>query len=276
MSLYNQMPVRLAASLVSTPPVTPVDSNTGQPVQFWRAQSTAIQFAVFDASGNIVDLSNVTSLTLTIQDGQSALAPLITKSITAGSITPTIAKADWDAGIAAQAEFDLSDADTDFSLGGSTSKPYWLVVAAKMTGGGTIYYVAGYITVYDPGVPAVQPSTAVVSRNAQSNNTGSSTVTPGSQLHTEVITITGAAGTRDIVVLAAGLVAGAHCALRFVLPAVAGINVRVFDQSTSGALLTTISSTADGFTPAARVELEYDGANWNRDFLIIPAFGQQS
>lgn len=273
---YNQIPIRLAASLVSNPPVTPIDANTGQPIRFWRAQALAIQFAAFDVNGACVDLSNINQAQLIIQDSQGSLSPILVKTVNAGSIIPTISKADWDSGNTAQVTFNLTAAEADFSLAGMASRDFWLIVALQVSGGGTLVYVAGVITIFDPGLPAVPMQTNYVSRHAQANSVGSAVVTPLSQIHTEVITVTGVAGNRDIVVQAPGLIAGAHVALRFELPNVDGINLRIFDQSTAGTLLTTITSQADGYLPAARVELEFDGANWNRDFLILPAFGQQN
>jgi hypothetical protein len=48
------------------------------------------------------------------------------------------------------------------------------------------------------------------SGNGQTNSTGNSTVTPSSQLHTESITFTGSAGTRNIIIETTGLDAGAR------------------------------------------------------------------
>ena len=64
--------------------------------------------------------------------------------------------------------------------------------------------------------------------------------------------------------------------MRFKLPATAGIIIQVYDQATSGTLLTTIESDPSGFTPSARTQLWFDGANLQRDFEVIPANGQAS
>lgn len=273
---YEQIPVRLQATAASNPGVTPIDQNTGLPIAFWRAQNIVINFAAFDVTGACVDFSNINRAVLTVQDAQNSLAPILVKTVTGGSITPTIAKSDWDAGLAQQIQFLLSAAETDLSLAGMSSQTFWISIVLTTANGANLVYVAGNVTVLDPGLPPVQPANPYVSRHAQVNGGGASAVVPTSQIHTEVVTVTGGAGTRQVVVQAAGLVAGAHVALRLVLPNTAGIAIQIFDQSANGTLLATVNTTGDGFTPVARVELEFDGANWNRDFLIIPAFGQQN
>ena len=275
MSIYAQLPIRLEADLVSNPPVTPIDANTGLPIQFWRAQGIAIQVGIFDAYGNAVDLSNLSYLQLVLQEAPDSLAPALVKQVNAGDIIPVVTRADWLAGINQQATFLLSNADTDFSLGGATQASYWMQLIGQTTGGANIVYAAGYVTIFNSGLPP-QPPTSLVSGHNQANGGGAMVVTPTSQIHHEEIIVSGGAETRNCTVQATGLVKGALAVLRFQLPATAGINIRIFDQTTSGALLTTISSASDGFTPAARVALWFDGANWQRDELTIPAFGQQS
>lgn len=277
MSTYYQMPIRLQASMISAPPVPPIDANTGLTIKFWRSQGISVQVGIFDNMGQAVDLSNLEYIQLILQESQSSLVPTVTKTVYAGSIIPVISWDEWEAGTAQQAIFTLSDAETDLSLNGAQEANYWIVLTGRTTGGANIVYTAGAVVVYNPAysIPA-PPTTPIVSAHEQANGGGNSQVLPASQLHFEEITVSGSAGTRDIVVMATGLVPGARVSLRFKLPAVAGINLRVFDQAISGPLLTTITTTNDGFMPTARVELWYDGANLQRDFLIIPAFGQQT
>ncbi len=276
MPIYSQMPIRLEASLVSSPPVAPIDQNTGLAPAFWRGQPLALNVGIFDADGNAVDLSNLQYLQLTLQPLPGSLVPSLSAQVLAGSIIPTITRADWNAGTAQQAVFILSGAQLDLSLNGMDTMPYWLTLSGLTTGNGTIVYAAGYVNVFDPGSLLPPPVSGVVSANAQGNAGGDFIVTPTAQIHHEEITITGAAGTRRCVVRATGLATGALVALRFKLPATADIIIQVYDQATSGALLTTITSAADGFTPTARTQLWFDGANLKRDFEVIPANGQST
>ncbi len=277
MSLYNQLPIRLEADLISSPPVTPVDANTGLPIQFWARQGLSIQCAVFDAVGNCVDLSNLSYAQLVIQQAPDSFTTSVVKTVLSGSIIPVITRGVWNAGTAAQVTFVLSAAETDLSLGGANSAAYWLQFQGFTTGGAPIVYAAGYITVFNPGSSLPPPGpNPYVSYHAVGNGSGNTVITPATQLHTEAIAISGGARTSSIIVTAAGLAAGARVGLRFGLPATTGINLQVYDQTLTGALLTTIVSDGSGFTPAAKVNLYFDGTNFQRDELIIPAFGQQT
>jgi len=274
---YEQVPVRLQLSIVSTPPVAPIDANTGFAPQMWRAQSLAIDVGIFSPSGPSIDLSNLQYLQLLIQETQSSIVAVVNKVVYANSIIPTIPVDQWNAGEAQQATIILSNADTDLTLSGDTQQTYWLVLLGKTNAGATIIYGAGPITLLNPSyvLPAPIPQ-GLVSAHESTSVSGDLTVTPESQLHIEEITVSGAAGLRNIIVLADGLIAGARVSLRFILPATDAIDLVVRDQAVGGTVLTTISSNADGFTPASRVELWFDGTNLKRDFLVQPAFGQQS
>lgn len=276
MPIYQQMPIRLEASLVSSPPVAPIDANTGLAPALWRAQAAAIGIGIFDVNGNAVDLSNLQYLQLNFQPLPGSLVPSLSVQVLAGAIIPTITKADWDAGIAKQALFVLSNAQLDLTLNGQDSLPYWVTLSGKTTGNATIVYSAGYWNVFDPGSTIPPPSNGLVDGNEQTSSGGDFIVTPGAQIHHEEITVNGAGGTRRCVVGAAGLAKGALVALRFKLPATAGIIIQVYDQATSGTLLTTVLSAADGFTPTWRTQLWFDGANLQRDFETVPANGQST
>ena len=132
------------------------------------------------------------------------------------------------------------------------------------------------ITVFNAASQLPAPIVGFTSSELIANAGGDFIVTPGAPIHHAEITVSGSPGTRNCVVLGAGLTGGAQTVLRFQLPAVDGINLRIFDQSLSGALITTITSQADGFLPSSRMQLWFDSANWKRDSLIQPAFGQQS
>lgn len=271
MPLYSQAPILLGAVLVSNPPVDPVDDNTGLPPRFWRANQIAIDFAVFDAAEVPVDLSNLTYLQLSLYESPTAPTPLVEKTVLAAAITPTINRADWLAGLARNARFLLSNAQTDLGLGGAAQKDFWLVVFGRTTGGANIVYVGGYVTVFNAAYALPAPSKGYVSREAIANGGGNSVVTPTAQIHTAAVTISGGASTRKLIVGAAGLEAGAKVFLRFTLPAVDAIIVQVYDQSLAGALLATINTSADGFLPNALLVLDFDGANLVNLARVQPA-----
>lgn len=276
MPQYNQLPIRLQADLISNPPVVPTDANTGLPIQLWARTGTSIAVGIFDAPAVGVDLSNLSFLTLTISEAQTSLVPLVTKTVLAGAIIPYIERAAWLAQQIQNATFVLSNAEMDVSLDGADEATYWLSLQGQTTGGANIVYAAGAVRVFNPGPGIPQPTRGLVSFHATPSAGGNLVIQPASNIHTELITVSGAAETRDVVVLATGLEAGALVGLRLVLPATNGLIHRFFDQSLGGALLATITCDPDGFTPAAKVNLYFNGVNLKRDTLLIPAFGQQT
>jgi len=243
-TVYTQSPIRLALSLVSSPPVAPVDANTNARPAFWRGQPVVLQGAIFAPDGSCVDLSNATAIQITVQDSPTAANVILNKSITVG-ILPTIKVADWLAGVAQQFSIALSAAETDWDLGAATSADFWISLRV-WTASGAIVYGAGYFTVFNPGIalPVIPPS--LVSLHVQANATGNSTITPTSLVHTEQITVSGAAGTRNFIVAVAGLVAGAQVDIATVFAggAANGITINVYAVSLSGALLFTFARNA--------------------------------
>lgn len=274
--IYEQVPIRLQADLISNPPVTPVDANTGLPIQLWAGQSAVVQVGIFNAQLVGVDLSNLTYLQLVLQSAQDSLVPIFQQTVEADDITPTITRGGWLDGLQQQAEFVLTNALTDVGLSGAQSAPFWLALIGKTASGAVIVYAAGYITIFNPGYTLPAPVVGFVSRTDIASAGGNFTVSPLSQVHTAFITVTGAPQTRQIPVLAAGLIAGAQVFLRFKLPATAGIVLQIFDQANSGTLLATIDTTSDGFTPSAICVLTFDQANFEVLWIAIPANGTAS
>lgn len=276
MPQYNQMPIRLQADLITNPPVVPTDANTGLPIQMWARTGAAVAVGIFDALGVGVDLSNLAFLTLTISESSTSLVPVVSKQILAGAIIPYIERAAWLAQQNQNATFVLSNAEMDVSLDGADQANYWISLMGQTTGGANVVYAAGPLLVYNPGPGIPQPTRGLVSYHNTPSAGINLQIQPLSNVHTETIPVSGAAGTRDVVVLAVGLEAGARIGIRMTLPATNGLIHRFFDQSLGGALLATITCDPDGFTPTAKLNLFFDGANIKRDELIIPAFGQQN
>lgn len=257
------IPIRLQVSTASSPPVPPIDVNTGQPPAQWRANAVAYQVGVFDVNGVSVDLSNLSYLQLTIAATQNAPANLIVQTVLAGAITPTITQSDWLAGDAQNASFDLSAAMTDVTLNAQPSQAYWLQLSGVTTGGSLIVYGAGTVNFYNSGSATPAPVAATVDYNAQTNSTGNGTIAPTTNIHTEKITIMGAARTSAFVVTApfvVGYGAGALVLVTVALPVTVGITVNFLSQSLSGATLGT--ATTDGYVSKAWAIFGYDGTNY--------------
>lgn len=110
-------------------------------------------------------------------------------------------------------------------------------------------------------------------RNAQNNTAGNVTVTPTSQIHTERITVTGSAGTRNVsVAYPTGLVAGARIDLVFLLAGAANATrLKIYAVSTSGTLL--FDWTRNGSEQNAEFILYANGSGgFDTKEQTIPAF----
>ena len=197
---YEQLPIQVQLTLVSNPPVTPIDIKTGLPPQLWVRRAAAVQIAVFNQYNASVDLSNLQYLQLVVSSNPNSLTPVITSTVTATYITSIISYQEWIAGNQFQAVFDLSNAQTDISLNGENSAQYWMSIQGLTTAGNMITYGAGYVTFYNPGYNVPAPSGFYVSYNAQSTTTSTTfTVSPASQLHTEWITLGGSGGNLSLI-----------------------------------------------------------------------------
>lgn len=109
-------------------------------------------------------------------------------------------------------------------------------------------------------------------RNAQTNSTGDSTVTPASQIHTERITFSGTAGTRNVVIASPdGLAAGARIDVIALFTGDNGIRVKIYALSTSGTLLFDFSRDGDEANALFTVYANGSGG-FDRKEQVIPAF----
>lgn len=162
----------------SNPPISPIDINTDLPPRIWRGEDVDFNIGIFDPFGNSVDLSNLSFLELDIFPTQlpaqaspgnlgyapySSLpypsvppAPLLTVTVPANQITPTITKANWYEGLAAQAVMSLSWIQTaSINLGGATEADFWLVLQGITSIGRKIVYGGCLLKVYESGESAI-------------------------------------------------------------------------------------------------------------------------
>jgi len=240
---YEQLPIQVQLTLVSNPPVTPVDIQTGLPPQIWVRRCAAVQVALFNQYNASVDLSNLQYLQLVVSSSPSSVAPVITSTVYAPYIFSPVNYQEWIAGNQYQAVFNLSQAQTDISLYGLDSAQYWMSIQGLTNSGNMITYGAGYVTFYNPGYNVPAPSAFYVSYHAQTTATSSTfTVSPSSNLHTEWITLAGAGGNRSCVVSATAMSPGGHVYLRFSTASAYGITINVYDTSINNPILCTYTS----------------------------------
>lgn len=106
---------------------------------------------------------------------------------------------------------------------------------------------------------------ALIGRNAQSNASGTTTVSPTALClqHIEILTFTGAGSTTRNVVLDTDTIPprGAIAIVRCLMPATADITVEFYNESVSGAPLTSFITDNSG--DARLAMFESDGTAWN-------------
>jgi hypothetical protein len=270
-STYAQIPVRLALSTVSAPPVTPVDQNTGKQPKFFRAQGVAVQVAVFDNMGNAVDLSNLSYLQLVLMQSATAPVPLVTKTVLAADIEVVIQDEDWNDGSAENATFILTAADTDQSLGGTGLQTYWMAIQGMTTAGVPITYGAGSVTLYNPGGQIPSPVPGIASEHEQTNGSGNSTIQPTALVHTELLTVNGAARTSALILSVVGAANGNTIRVSMTLPATASIILNFESGVLTGPLAATLTTDGTHLTAVADFVYSFNLGQWICTLLAYPS-----
>ena len=270
MPIYEQVPIRLQVSLASAPPVPPVDANTGNAPQFWRAQNVGLQVGIFDAFGNSVDLSNLAYLQLTLQAAPASLTPLFSLQVAAASITDVITSQGWEAGTEFQALFPLTAAQTDVGLSGQQSAQFWMILSGQTVTGNFIIYSAGWVTVFNASSSLPFTVPGLTSRHDQENDSGDFTITPTSQLHKEIVTIGGSARTSNCIMGINGVQDGAELTVVLLLPSTNGININ-FRSGVIGNPVISLIST--GSVLQCRLKYYFDSslAAWVPELYSLPS-----
>lgn len=266
----DQVQVPLQFSAVSNPPVQPVNRDTGLPPSFFRTQDIAIPIGIFDINNVAIDLTNLVYLQFTLKASQSALTPLVVKTISASDITKSINYQDWLDGTAEQATIILTAADTDQGLQAEPSLDFWIVLQGLTTTGSRLSYGAGVLTIFDPGATIPAATAATVDYHEQTNDSGDSNILPTAIVFTEQIDFTGAARTSNVIVSTASTTKGAKVFFTATFPAVAGIQVNIYNSSLLGALLAGFLT--DGYTLSGFFCFTFDGTEWVKTQAAVPAY----
>jgi hypothetical protein len=103
---------------------------------------------------------------------------------------------------------------------------------------------------------------------AASNSSGNTTVTPTQSNHVEILTVTGSAGTRIVILTTTNQLVGNTVELRLNLPATASIVMEIRNGTAGGTLL--YSLTTDGSGDDAYLRLYFDGTAWQPLANIVP------
>lgn len=271
--IYEQGVIRAQLSIVSNPPVAPIDINTDLAPQFWKAAGIQIDAGIFDNSDVGLDLSNLDYMELSLQPSPTSLVPWVTKTVLAEDIESPIDFGSWLNGSAQNASFILTPADTDLGLLAGTSRQFWMTITGFTADGNFIVYGAGYITIFNPG-NTLPPgaSSGIVSWHAQSSTVGNFNIVPTSIFHTEEVTFRGSADTRNVVLQAPGYPQGSIVRISALFPDLtAGIIINIYSGSLTGDPILTY--TTDAYQPNALFELVVDNASaYDVTQAISPAF----
>lgn len=271
-TIYAQANIRAQLSILSNPPVGPIDINTGLAPAFWRAAGIQIDAGIFNVSQTGLDLSNLISLTCNVQPSPTSPVAWASKTVLAVDIVSPIDFGDWVDGLSQNASFVFTPADTDLGLRAGASRSFWMTIVGTTAAGGTIIYGAGYITIYNPGASLPPPGGSLVSWHAQANAGGNAQVVPTGLEHTEEIAFNGSAGVCNIVLQAAGYPRGSRVSILALFPNLTpNIVLNIYSGSLTGSPIFTF--TTDAYQPNALfVATVNDVLGYNPTMQLIPAF----
>lgn len=127
---------------------SPADVVGDETPRFWRAGALRIEWAAFDGAG-LLDLSNVTSVTLRVRGGQSATDHLMERTLAASDLDTGATLAQWEAGSHQHGVFEFDETETNLDVfGGQTQRELWLIVTALLGDGRRVVIGAGYIEIH--------------------------------------------------------------------------------------------------------------------------------
>jgi hypothetical protein len=137
--------------------------GSGDTPSCFRGNAQTYRVAVFDPSGNVLDLSDHSSLNLAYMPSSRTGAAFASK--TDAIVNATFTEAQWEAGTHYHAEFVFEEADMNPSLDGALTKSFWMVCFGILTATGeedthggntfTIEEDGTANTVTPPSAPAV-------------------------------------------------------------------------------------------------------------------------
>lgn len=211
--------------------------------------STPVTFVQFSGGGSITAGTGIA-----VSGTQVSLAPIAANSFLANNTGSSAVPA---AITTTQAKTLLAIAVGDVSGAAPLASPTFTGIPAAPTAG------AGTNTTQVATTAFVDAATKVYSIYATvANSTGNSTITPATTTRRSpfIVTVTGVASTRIIILATAGRTAGDVIDCKFVLPATASIVIEIRSATSGGTLLDTITTDTSG--DAAYAVCVYSGSAW--------------
>lgn len=267
--IYEQIPLRLQLSIISNPPVQPIDANTGAIPRIWRANTIGIAIGLFDANNLGITLTNLARLEVSLWKSQDSVIPLATRTILPEEIISPITVAGWNDGTAQNAIASFTSAETDQGLEGGTESDFWLTVTGYTEADAPLIYGAGSLTIYNPAMQFPPPVTTLTSLHKQSTTTGDITISPTTNLHTEIVTVAGAARTSNVLLAINGIANGARLSLLFNLPTTPNIIANIRNSIVGNPVISTFRT--GGFLQALfEYVFDTDTSAWVPTFFATP------
>lgn len=267
--IYEQIPLRLQLSIVSNPPVQPIDANTGASPRIWRANTIGIAIGLFDANNLGITLTNLARLEVSLWKSQASVIPLATRTILPVDIDSPITVAGWNAGTAQNAIASFTSAETDQGLEGGTESDFWITVTGYTEDDAPLIYGAGTVTIYNPAMQFPPPVTTNTSLHKQSTASGDITVSPTTNIHTEVITVSGDARTSSILLAINGIANGAKLNVTLILPETPNIILNFRNSIVGNPVISTVTT---GTVLKALLCYYYDSSlsAWVPELYMLP------
>lgn len=255
---------------------TPVfDIQTGDWPSIYTSSAVNFDVGIFNPDGTAADLSALSKLTLqispysppTVYLGYAAFPvsiALVNVDVLAVSLVSTISRLRWEAGLAQNATFSITQYDTQFAdlLGQPFARFQLLIIGTVAATGARIVYASVPITLND-SYKMNAPATLTGTQSVTNTTGGTTTVTidAGRLFLTVFATITGTAGARNFIFSATNAVDGSRITLVANFPTVPGIVIHSFSDSLSTEITQAITtSNATGI--AVSINYTFNGLTW--------------
>jgi len=281
MPTFNTQIIRIAADTTSKDNI--LDLNTAAEPQAWWARDLTLQVGIF-AGGTLLDVSGLQSITVNIKDPSNLDgSPLVTKTITMFDNTNTLAT--WQAGSKQHFVVNFTADDLSFTLTNGQRLVHLSIIAVT-TGGQTGTICVGTINLIDDGgnSAASNPANGITVTQAQAMiaalTWNSSVVATTGGGFTQNIAntqtwllgrvnvelgATGGAYVVNLTLAATNVLTGAFLRMPMDFPASLNPTVRIYDGSTAGTLLQTITQI-DGTTARSFIgTFGFDGSHWHKE-----------
>jgi len=279
MPTFQTQIIRIAADTTSKDNV--LDLNTSAEPQAWWARDLTLQVGVF-AGQTLLDVSDLQSVTVNLKDPSNLDgSPLVTKTVTSFDNTTTADT--WAAGTQQHFVVSFGADDLSFSLT-NAARLVHLVMTAVTTGGKTGTLCVGTINLIDDGgsSPSDNPANAITVSQAQAmvaalawtaagvaiSAAGNTTVSNSQTwlLGRQAFSAGAGSGayTAGIVLSDANALAGALLRLPIDFAATLNPTINIYDGSTGGTLLQTISNI-DANARSFLFTAGFDGTGWHKE-----------